>query len=992
MGLTTFRKYSLLFLLLFVFASAFSPLFMPAPGINAPEPIGAYLNGNFPQTLSSTYSWVNTFSFGIQNVITSRKIPNSSKIAFGTIQGQIYTLDFSQPTPSPVLLGDIAPGYNFANNRYGLKGIAFHPEFGQANSPNKDYLYVSYLTQATNARLSRYSISSNNNQLDIVSELVMIDQIVPGGSFHSIGELDFGPDGFLYVPFGDGHGGGFGPYAGTSLATNIMNMVQRIDSNLIGGLMRIDVDKDPTKSHAPRKFLPGEFPAGVSGQGYWIPNDNPWLAADSSNMEEYYSLGHRNPWKLVFDSSTGIPWLAEVGPHNGEEINRIQKGHNYGWPYRVGSTGVITWDRTPPTDPEPSPYIGNLVEPVFSPARSDARSLALGCIYRGNQFPELDGWAICSDVSSSKAWAVFYDTLSQITSVVNLPNLPSNSWEIFEDYDGNILALGTNGVLRKLQKNAPSGGSLPQFLSQTGAFTDLNNLSPSQGLIPYTVNSPLWSDGADKKRWVAIPNDGSYNSQAEDVVFDENDPWSFPGGTVFIKHFEMPLNENNPSLIKRLETRFLVRDNSGGLYGITYKWNAAGTNAELLADADTENYTITHSDGSSSNRVWEFPSRSDCMTCHNENAGGVLGLNTHQLNGDFLYPSGETDNQLSTWNHLGVFNTSLNTADIDHYLASTAVEDENSSLEERVRSYLDANCAHCHRPGGVSANFDARFRTPLSAQALINGSLLGSYGINGEVVVKPKDTTKSVLFIRDKSVGADAMPPLAKSVVDDAYIRVLADWIGSIKENQAPGGIADELKLWLKADEGTIGSTDVSDWLDQSAQGNHASGSSNFPQLIPSAANFNPSLRFGLNDLLTGNEALLNGDDTHSFFLVSADISSSGSWPDIFRYSSSGARIEFRQSTNAIGIAGGGGASSPSLNLSQANIYSLTGDGSTDIGYGNGTQGSSRTSAAIVSASGYVLGSNQLNGEIMEVIAYSEKLSDIDRTKSRVLPRPKIRD
>ncbi|MEM6349032.1 MAG: RICIN domain-containing protein, partial [Bacteroidota bacterium] len=322
----------------------------------------------------------------------------------------------------------------------------------------------------------------------------------------------------------------------------------------------------------------------------------------------------------------------------------------------------------------------------------------------------------------------------------------------------------------------------PKYLSQTGAFSSLTNLTPAPGLVPYETNSPLWSDGSAKKRWVAIPNDGTHDSAAEQVVFAEDGEWNFPAGTVFIKHFEMPLDANNPSITQRLETRFLIRgENTGDLYGITYKWNAAGTEAELLENNDFLNYTITKADLTQETRTWEFPSRADCMTCHNDNAGGTLGLNTHQMNGEMIYPStGILANQLETWNHLGIFSNSIQVSDIPTMPKAVAIDDPTASLELKVRSYLDANCAHCHQPNGVNADFDARFATELESQNLINGNLLRNYEISRAALIKPRDPSRSIMLMRDASLGSDAMPPLARSVIDEDYITVLEDWIGSL--------------------------------------------------------------------------------------------------------------------------------------------------------------------------------------------------------------------
>ena len=107
------------------------------------------------------------------------------------------------------------------------------------------------------------------------------------------------------------------------------------------------------------------------------------------------------------------------------------------------------------------------------------------------------------------------------------------------------------------------------------------------------------------------------------------------------------------------------------------------------------------------------------MTCHNVNADYVLGVKTWQLNGDYTYPGMQTDNQLNTWRHLGVFGNAFEPEDISTFLQSAGISDTLATLETRVRSYLDSNCSHCHQPNGVASAFDARFSTPLTNQNMI---------------------------------------------------------------------------------------------------------------------------------------------------------------------------------------------------------------------------------------------------------------------------------
>src|ERR1700733_9371274 len=199
-------------------------------------------------------------------------------------------------------------------------------------------------------------------------------------------------------------------------------------------------------------------------------------------------------------------------------------------------------------------------------------------------------------------------------------------------------------------------GKLPLLLSETGAFRDTRNLIPAEGLIPYDLVVPFWSDGAAKLRWAAVPN-GKIN-------YSPTGDWVFPKGTVFVKTFELPTDAANPAVKRRLETRLLVRDATGGVYGVVYKWRPDGSDADLLSTSQTEEIALKTATAEARKQTWYYPSRKDCVTCHNTNTSGVLGVKARQMNRAFLYPSRVTDNQLRTWNHLGLFTPEVNEADL----------------------------------------------------------------------------------------------------------------------------------------------------------------------------------------------------------------------------------------------------------------------------------------------------------------------------------------
>jgi len=317
----------------------------------------------------------------------------------------------------------------------------------------------------------------------------------------------------------------------------------------------------------------------------------------------------------------------------------------------------------------------------------------------------------------------------------------------------------------------------PLLLSQTGAFKDPCGLKPTDGLIPYDINVSFYSDGAVKSRWVSIPSEGAITNTR--IHFAPTGEWQFPAGTVFVKHFEMVTDETKPAVRRRLETRLLVRDSNGGVYGATYKWRADNTDADLLSSNLTEALSIQTATGFRT-QTWYYPSRQDCKSCHTSGAGGVLGVKTRQLNRDFCYSPEIVDNQLRSWNHVGLFDPELKESALKTYDRLVPAGDVSRSLDERARSYLDANCAYCHRPGGTVAYFDARYDVPRERQNLVDGQVLIDEGLDKAKVIAPNDIWRSVALLRVSSLEGPKMPPLAHETIDRQGVILLREWIQSL--------------------------------------------------------------------------------------------------------------------------------------------------------------------------------------------------------------------
>jgi hypothetical protein len=175
---------------------------------------------------------------------------------------------------------------------------------------------------------------------------------------------------------------------------------------------------------------------------------------------------------------------------------------------------------------------------------------------------------------------------------------------------------------------------------------------------------------------------------------------------------------------------------------------------------------------------WYYPSSYDCLSCHNQSAGGALGVNARQLNRDLSSGGG---NQLVAWQHLGMFAGDVTADQVAASPRLTPLDDDHASLQDRARSWLDVNCAYCHRPGGAGGYFDARLSTPFDKQNLLTDQLRNSLGMEHPHVVAAGDPQQSMLLRRIRTLRAsEKMPPLARNRVDADSAKLLEQWMASM--------------------------------------------------------------------------------------------------------------------------------------------------------------------------------------------------------------------
>jgi uncharacterized repeat protein (TIGR03806 family) len=313
-----------------------------------------------------------------------------------------------------------------------------------------------------------------------------------------------------------------------------------------------------------------------------------------------------------------------------------------------------------------------------------------------------------------------------------------------------------------------------ETLSAYGFFSgELAKLNPVEGVVPYNLNTPLFSNYAEKLRFIKLP-EGAQASYNDTAVF------TFPIGTVLIKNFYYPNDFRKPDKGRKiLETRLLVNTDSGW-EAWPYLWNDEQT--EAFYDPAGEIKTITYVDraGKKITTPYAIPNKNQCKGCHIKNKIMMpIGLSARQLNADFVFASGK-QNQLKYWKEKGMLE-GLNDTQASPKMA---VWDDatTGNVNDRARAYLDSNCAHCHSKAGP-ANTSGLFLdiyekdpTRLGVNKAPVAAGRGAGNLQFDIV--QGQPQHSILVYRMKAIDpAIAMPEIGREQVHKEGVALIEEWI-----------------------------------------------------------------------------------------------------------------------------------------------------------------------------------------------------------------------
>jgi uncharacterized repeat protein (TIGR03806 family) len=682
------------------------------------------------------------------------KARENGRLFLGDLRGRIYSFPDDANCKKADLALELAKVYPDFTALYGL---TFHPQFDKNR-----FVYVCYVRKndvPDGSVVARFTASRTDPPvIDPQSEKVIL-KFFSGG--HNGGCLEFGNDGYLYVSTGD---------ASVPSPPDVMLTGQDC-SDLLSSVLRIDVDHTEP------------------GKPYRIPADNPFVNVPGVRPE-IWAFGFRNPWKMSFDRRTGELWIGDVGWELWELIFKAKRGGNYGWSVMEGPQPVNIEARRGPAPISP---------PIKVHPHSEAASITGGYVYHGTRLADLSGAYIYGDYQSGIIWGLRAQG-DMVTWQGELARTPLHLVAFGESYNGELYLLDhdrTHQIYRLVRNPASKNVTdFPRRLSQTGLFADTHAHQPAPGVIRYSVNAPLWSDGTRAERFMAVPADGRLSLDPQGV-------WRFPDGSVLVRTVSIEQEPGKPANRRRIETQILHLE-TDAWRPYSYLWNDDQTDAVLVDAAGVAKTVASPGPGGPHVLTYRVQARSQCALCHNPwvekkttvfgvQSASPLGVNTPQLNRS-IDEAGASTSQLGLWHQMGLLAW---TPDLARLPKMVDPYDESADLDRRARSYLQANCAHCHQfNAGGTASIALGFDMPLDRTRTVGERPLhGTFNIAGARIVVPGDPASSVLNYRMSKLGGGRMPRIGSDVVDERATRMIHDWIASMPVPSGTASVGGPIKV-----------------------------------------------------------------------------------------------------------------------------------------------------------------------------------------------------
>ncbi len=299
----------------------------------------------------------------------------------------------------------------------------------------------------------------------------------------------------------------------------------------------------------------------------------------------------------------------------------------------------------------------------------------------------------------------------------------------------------------------------------------MKDQQPSYGVLPFKPATELFSDYALKKRFVWLPENTSATYVSDHEVLN------LPVGAALIKTFYYMVASNEERII---ETRLMIRKESGWIVA-NYVWNESQDEAFLDMSGSTIPITFINNAGAPQSINYQIPSQNNCVTCHSNNGELIpIGIKPQNINFNLAYEDG-SKNQLQKLISFGYLENNIP----DNIVSIVDFSDTSQELETRVRSYIDINCAHCHRAGGsadyVSMNFPFNLSTEDINLGICVGATMQPPGIPHGMIVKPNDVSQSLMHYTMSATSNNyKMPRLGRTIVHDEALEMVTTWINSL--------------------------------------------------------------------------------------------------------------------------------------------------------------------------------------------------------------------